>query len=136
MPLFSAASPCFKFPTHPLEQRETANQPIIVFTTFDAIALSYNYKGANKILPDEKFFAADGTLRLQTDASNEMQLRKSDAGLAEVSRPVAARSVAESYVNFSGHLFLANASVPDPDDGNLRPMLGYQGVHWSFVFMQ
>jgi len=32
-----------------------------------------------------------------------------DAGLSEVSRHVAARSVAESYANFSGHLFLANS---------------------------
>jgi uncharacterized membrane protein len=39
-----------------LEQNENSNQPIIVFTAFDAIALPYNYKGANKILPDEKFF--------------------------------------------------------------------------------
>jgi uncharacterized membrane protein len=39
-----------------LEQSEKSNQPIIVFTAFDAIALPYNYKGANKILPDEKFF--------------------------------------------------------------------------------
>ncbi len=39
-----------------LEERETANQPIVVFTAFDAIALPYNYKGVNKILPDEKFF--------------------------------------------------------------------------------
>ena len=34
----------------------------------------------------------------------------------------------------AGHLFLANASIPDPDDANLRPMLGFGGVHWSFVF--
>ena len=39
-----------------LEQRETANQTIIVFTAFDAIALPYTYKGANEILPKEKFF--------------------------------------------------------------------------------
>ncbi len=39
-----------------LEQKEEPNQPIIVFTAFDAIALPYNYKGANRILPDEKFF--------------------------------------------------------------------------------
>lgn len=39
-----------------LEQSETANQPIIVFTTFDALALPYHYRGANLILPNEKFF--------------------------------------------------------------------------------
>ncbi|MBS1855167.1 MAG: hypothetical protein JST11_07365 [Acidobacteria bacterium] len=34
----------------------------------------------------------------------------------------------------AGHLFLANASIPDPDDPTAKPMLGYGGVHWSFVF--
>lgn len=33
----------------------------------------------------------------------------SDAGLPEVSRHTAARSVSEDYANFSGHLFLANS---------------------------
>ena len=32
-----------------------------------------------------------------------------DAGFADVSRPLAERSVSESYANFSGHLFLANS---------------------------
>ena len=40
-----------------LEQNEQPNQPIIVFTAFDALALPYHYGGKNKILPDEKFFA-------------------------------------------------------------------------------
>jgi len=39
-----------------LEQNEKPDQPIIVFTAFDAPALPYNYRGVNKILPDEKFF--------------------------------------------------------------------------------
>ena len=34
----------------------------------------------------------------------------------------------------SGHLFLAYASIPDPNDPTAKPMLGYGGVHWSFVF--
>ncbi|MCX6632544.1 MAG: hypothetical protein NTW28_33485, partial [Candidatus Solibacter sp.] len=34
----------------------------------------------------------------------------------------------------AGHLFLAFASIPDPDDPNLRPMIGFGGAHWSFVF--
>jgi uncharacterized protein (TIGR03437 family) len=34
----------------------------------------------------------------------------------------------------SGHLFLAYASVPDPDDPLGKPMLGYQNAHWSFVY--
>lgn len=39
-----------------LEQNEQPGQPILVFTTFDVPALTYNYKGVNKILPDERFF--------------------------------------------------------------------------------
>lgn len=39
-----------------IAQNERPNQPIIVFTTFDALALPYHYKGKNKIFPDEKFF--------------------------------------------------------------------------------
>ncbi|MGC2234743.1 MAG: glycosyltransferase family 39 protein [Pyrinomonadaceae bacterium] len=40
-----------------IEQNEKPNQPIVVFQAYDAIALPYHYKGANRILPDEKFFA-------------------------------------------------------------------------------
>lgn len=58
-----------------IEQNEAPGQPVIVFTTFDALALPYHYHGVNKILPDEKFFefeqeAAFGTensLKKQTD---------------------------------------------------------------------
>ncbi len=39
-----------------LERNERPGQPILVFTTFDALALPYHYKGVNKILPDEKFY--------------------------------------------------------------------------------
>lgn len=39
-----------------IAQNETSNQPIIVFTTFDALVLPYHYKGQNRIFPDEKFF--------------------------------------------------------------------------------
>jgi uncharacterized protein (TIGR03437 family) len=34
----------------------------------------------------------------------------------------------------TGHLFMAYASIPDPADPTLHPMLGFGGVHWSFVF--
>lgn len=34
----------------------------------------------------------------------------------------------------AGHLFLAFASVPDPNDPAARPMIGSGGSHWSFVF--
>jgi uncharacterized membrane protein len=39
-----------------IQQIERPNQPIIVFTAFDALALPYHYKGINKILPDRRFF--------------------------------------------------------------------------------
>ena len=38
-----------------------------------------------------------------------------EAGLTEVSRRIAARSVSESYENFSGHLFLANSYQAQQD---------------------
>ena len=38
-----------------------------------------------------------------------------DAGLTEVSRRAAARSLSESYANFSGHLFLANSLQAQQD---------------------
>ncbi len=46
----------------------------------------------------------------------------SDAGLSEVSRHLAARSVDESYANFSGHLFLANSfqNLGDRNQFDLR----------------
>jgi len=34
----------------------------------------------------------------------------------------------------AGHLFLAYASVKDPNDANAKPMLGRQLAHWSFLF--
>ena len=34
----------------------------------------------------------------------------------------------------SGHLFLAFASIPDPGGSAAKPMIGYGGSHWSFVF--
>jgi len=34
----------------------------------------------------------------------------------------------------AGHLFLAYASVRDPNDPQARPMLGGQNAHWGFVF--
>jgi hypothetical protein len=33
----------------------------------------------------------------------------------------------------TGHLFLAYASVGDPNDPSALPMLGYQNQHWSFL---
>ncbi len=34
----------------------------------------------------------------------------------------------------AGHLFLAFASVRDPNDASARPMLGRQTAHWNFAF--
>ena len=34
----------------------------------------------------------------------------------------------------AGHLFLAYASVPDPNDPAGQPMLGIENVHWAFNF--
>ena len=34
----------------------------------------------------------------------------------------------------AGHLFLAFASVKDPNDATAKPMLGRQLAHWSFLF--
>lgn len=39
-----------------IEERETENQPVIVFQAYDALALMVHYRGINKILPDEEFF--------------------------------------------------------------------------------
>ncbi|MDQ2746899.1 MAG: hypothetical protein M3T96_06545, partial [Acidobacteriota bacterium] len=39
-----------------IEKREQPHQPLIVFTAFDALAVSYHYHGTNRILPDERFF--------------------------------------------------------------------------------
>ena len=39
-----------------IEKNEKPNQPILVFTTYDALVLPYHYRGMNVILPDEKFF--------------------------------------------------------------------------------
>ncbi len=40
-----------------IEQNEQANQPIIIFSNYDAIALPVYYEGKNKILPNENYFA-------------------------------------------------------------------------------
>ncbi len=39
-----------------VEESERPGQPIVVFTTFDVLALRAHYHGVNPILPDEKFF--------------------------------------------------------------------------------
>jgi len=39
-----------------LERHEKPDQPIVVFTVFDALNLPYHYHGVNRVLPDERFF--------------------------------------------------------------------------------
>jgi hypothetical protein len=39
-----------------IKDGESPGQPVMVFTTMDALSLSYYYSGANRILPDERFF--------------------------------------------------------------------------------
>ena len=40
-----------------IEQGEKPNQPVISFPVYETIALPYYYRGANRILPDGKFFS-------------------------------------------------------------------------------
>lgn len=39
-----------------IEKNEKENQPIIVFSNYEVIALKFYYKGENKVLPNERFF--------------------------------------------------------------------------------
>jgi len=39
-----------------IEQNERPEQPIIVFPTYEVLALPYHYHGVNRVLPDEKYF--------------------------------------------------------------------------------
>ena len=58
-----------------IQANEKPGQPIVVFTVFDTLALPYYYRGENKVLPDEKYFAwepeaafgTEGSLKRQTD---------------------------------------------------------------------
>lgn len=54
-----------------IEQNETPDQPIIVYKTFDALALSHQYAGKNKIYPDEKYF--EWTLEDNPDSPKAFQ---------------------------------------------------------------
>ncbi len=39
-----------------IEQNERADQPIIIYSNYEALNLPYYYEGKNRILPDENFF--------------------------------------------------------------------------------
>ena len=40
-----------------IEQNETSGQPIVLMPAYDALALPVYYRGANRILPDERYFS-------------------------------------------------------------------------------
>ena len=56
---------------------------------------------------------------------------------SDLNAPVPLRTIDNSIsilAHESGHLFLAYASVPNPNDPSNPPMLGGQNAHWSFNF--
>ncbi len=57
-----------------IQQNESSGQPIVVFPTFDAIALPYHYKGVNQILPKEKFFTFEQEAPFGTENSLKHQI--------------------------------------------------------------
>jgi len=57
-----------------IEANEKPNQPIIVFQNYDALSLPFHYKGANRILPDEKFFSWSPEANLSSEAAFQKQI--------------------------------------------------------------
>jgi uncharacterized membrane protein len=57
-----------------IEANEKPNQPVIVFQNYDALSLPFHYRGANKILPDEKFFAWSPEANLSSAAAFQKQI--------------------------------------------------------------
>ncbi|CAN5597659.1 hypothetical protein BH20ACI4_BH20ACI4_11760 [soil metagenome] len=57
-----------------IEAHEKPDQPIIIFPNYDALALPVYYKGANKILPDENFFAWSAEAEPGTSESTKKQM--------------------------------------------------------------
>lgn len=57
-----------------IEQNEKPNQPIIIFSTYDAISLPFYYEGNNKILPDDKFVAWNFEAKPGSSASYTKQI--------------------------------------------------------------
>lgn len=56
-----------------IQAREKPGQPVVVFTVFDTLALPYYYRGQNKVLPDEKYFAWEPEAPFGTEASLQKQ---------------------------------------------------------------
>ncbi len=57
-----------------IQQNESANQPIVVFPAFDAVALPYHYKGVNQILPTSGFFDFEQEAAFGTENSLKRQI--------------------------------------------------------------
>lgn len=93
-----------------IEQRETPHQPVILFQTYDAIALPYHYKGTNRILPDEKFFAFDledepgsaGSFRSQIDFVISKIPREAQEIWLLTNEKCAAKEACQPLENFIG----------------------------------
>jgi uncharacterized membrane protein len=56
-----------------IQANEKPGQPIVVFTAFDTLALPYYYRGGNKVLPDERYFAWEPEAAFGTEASLKRQ---------------------------------------------------------------
>lgn len=52
-----------------IEQNEIPGQPIIVFPTYEVLALPYHYHGVNRVLPDEKYFELEKEAAFGTEYS-------------------------------------------------------------------
>ena len=68
-----------------IQQNETPNQPIIIFRNYDALALPYHYRGLNKILPDENFFAWEAE---DSSASANVYRKQTEFVISEIPRDV------------------------------------------------
>lgn len=64
-----------------IEANEKPFQPIVIFPSYDALALPVYYKGANKILPDEKFVTWD----FEAEPGSELSAkRQTDFVISEI----------------------------------------------------
>ncbi len=57
-----------------IQENEKENQPIIVFSNYDVLALNFYYKGKNKILPNENFFAWNFEAKPGTSGTYKKQI--------------------------------------------------------------
>lgn len=57
-----------------IEQNEASGQPVIVFPTYEVLALPYHYHGVNQILPDEKYFDLEQEAAFGTENSLKKQI--------------------------------------------------------------